>query len=465
MITPDHLPILFWLDLALLIFAGIVAGGTILATLGMGPDRAVNRGFALFATFELAWVFVALNLRLTLLARAWEFEAVLLHQDPSRQLAVTALLQGLAAATIFYFISLYLDIQSQVKRWFVTLAMAAMLVVFFIKPLAPLWTDVHLSPIGLVAKNTQSSALLPWGALLSILGWTTWLLLQNWQHLEDHLLPIGIFILIAGYLLSGFFNFPFPVLSLSVSLSMAFMGYAILRRQILNPLKEQKEELQNQVNERKQAESSLKQALADKSVLLREVHHRVNNNLQVLVSLINLQLRSPERTANETALLEFRNRVYSMAVIHDRMYRESSYSAVQMAAFIRMLIAETQRNSGTLFAVEQDLAKIELPIDIAVPCSLILNEVFQLALQNGDTSLTIRTRLLEGEEQVLIEMKNHDPTVGVPVRAGHADPGFGEHLVEILLSQINGRLESQQEECWLIRIHFPLKQGTNHLKP
>ena len=138
------------------------------------------------------------------------------------------------------------------------------------------------------------------------------------------------------------------------------------------------------ITERKQAEAALQAALADKVILLKEIHHRVKNNLQIVSSLLRLQASRIDSGEAKAVLLEMQHRVHSMALIHELLHRSDNFAAVDLAAYLRNLCSQLLRSaaatSGTI-QLQLDLAPGLLDIDKAISCGLLVNELVTNALK------------------------------------------------------------------------------------
>jgi two-component sensor histidine kinase len=146
---------------------------------------------------------------------------------------------------------------------------------------------------------------------------------------------------------------------------------------ISNNLRES-EVYEQRLNERKATEQAIKSALTEKEVLLAEIHHRVKNNLAIITSLFNLQISTVENDEAKDILLESKNRVKSMALIHDRLYKSENMGDVDFAKYTKELIDEIQYSYPTIsesVIVNTHISNIKLNVNTAIPCGLILNEL------------------------------------------------------------------------------------------
>lgn len=200
------------------------------------------------------------------------------------------------------------------------------------------------------------------------------------------------------------------------------------------------------ITDRKDAEHHLRQSLAEKEVLLKEVHHRVKNNLQVISSILSLQTAHVDGDQRILELLRVsRDRIRSMSFIHESLYQNKDFSSIDMATYIdglsRNLVMSYSLNGKV--SLERDLHRAELVLDQAIPCGLILNELisnaFKHAFPDGRTGV-VRIGLNLHGEQVSISVS--DDGVGLPkgFNTQH-DGNLGLELVHTLVDQLDGKLD------------------------
>jgi len=193
----------------------------------------------------------------------------------------------------------------------------------------------------------------------------------------------------------------------------------------------------------------LRRTLDEKEVLLKEIHHRVKNNLQIVASLLNLQVASIRDEADRELFRTSQSRVYSISLTHELLYQTSDLSSVEMSEYGRRLLAylrdlEAHANAS----IEAVFGNFSLPLDKAMPCGLILNELLMNALKHGapasrEKTFSIRVHLgLEdgepGSQTVHIVVEDRGP--GLPAGGGRKNAnGIGLDLVTNLAAQLDGR--------------------------
>ena len=127
-------------------------------------------------------------------------------------------------------------------------------------------------------------------------------------------------------------------------------------------------------------------SLEEKELLLKEVHHRVKNNLQVISSLLNLQARELGDPEIARLFRESQGRIRSMALIHEQLYRSSDLARIDFAAYVEDLVGHLEQGLGHKAAPVEfhlDVEPLPLPLDLAIPCGMIVNELVSNALEHA----------------------------------------------------------------------------------
>ncbi|MGV8118572.1 MAG: sensor histidine kinase [Candidatus Xenobiia bacterium LiM19] len=199
------------------------------------------------------------------------------------------------------------------------------------------------------------------------------------------------------------------------------------------------------VTEQKHYESQIKASLKEKEILLREVHHRVKNNLQLMASLLHIQADHTKDPGIQKYYEESKNRIKSMALVHEYLYCSDTLSQINLGNHIRTIATYLGRNYRRYdlnFSFELDT--VYLPIDIAVPCGLIVNELVSNAIKHGlhdiaDGTLHIT---LKGSENNQVILTIGDNGCGFPEHLDFKEsPSMGLQLVNDLVEQIDGTVE------------------------
>ena len=222
------------------------------------------------------------------------------------------------------------------------------------------------------------------------------------------------------------------------------------------------------ITERKKAEKALYNSLEEKVSLLKEVHHRVKNNLQIVASLLSLQANRTTNREVVDILEDTRNRVKSMALLHEALYHSENLARINFTTYVNGLCGQLILSFGPAASrVRMDIQvrRISLPLESAVPCGLIVNELVSNALKHGfpaGRTGTIGVKLEKsGEQQLVLSVR--DDGVGL---APGLDPAgmssLGLQLVSILANQLGGRLEVEPS-CGAgaaFRVMFPVPENT-----
>lgn len=214
------------------------------------------------------------------------------------------------------------------------------------------------------------------------------------------------------------------------------------------------------ITERKQAEEQLKSALAEKGVLLKEIHHRVKNNLQLINSLLNLQSRRISNVETNSVLLEVRNRVNSIALIHEKLYQSEDLTNIDFSEYTRMLTQHLlasypDRVAAIHLNIEKEKAFLE--VSKAIPCALIINELITNAMkyafpdgQKGEITVAFK---IEAGKKIFLSIADNGSGLpdGVDI---HNPETLGMQIVNALVNQLQGSLEVKKSNGTKFAISF-----------
>jgi PAS domain S-box-containing protein len=205
----------------------------------------------------------------------------------------------------------------------------------------------------------------------------------------------------------------------------------------------------NDATMRKQAEERISAALAEKVVLLKEVHHRVKNNLQVICSLLDLQSDYIFDEQSRSSFRESQDRIRSMALVHERLYESQDFASIDFAEYIgdlsTRLFSSYQADPGRI-TLKIDVGGISMGIDKAIPCGLIINELVSNALKHafpdnlsGEISICFSV-----DDDDWITLTVVDTGVGIPPALDFKNTGtLGLQLVNMLTHQLNGQISME----------------------
>jgi two-component sensor histidine kinase len=234
-------------------------------------------------------------------------------------------------------------------------------------------------------------------------------------------------------------------------------------QQARDELEKRARELQVELEERRRAEARIQASLEEKEILLKEIHHRVKNNLQVISSLLNLQATSIADERIAEMFRDSQNRINSMGLIHERLYQTGDLARIDLAQYIQDLAknlfysyAGESRNIGLHVRV----GDVVLDVDASIPCGLIINELVSNSLkhafpggQGGDIYIDLHR---EADGQLLLSVR--DNGVGLPPGLDYRSTlSLGLKLVNTLVRQLRGQLEGRGDQGTEFRIRFPAR--------
>ncbi|MCK5147281.1 PAS domain-containing protein [bacterium] len=214
----------------------------------------------------------------------------------------------------------------------------------------------------------------------------------------------------------------------------------------------------------KEAERKIASELKEKNVLLREIHHRVKNNLQVISSLINLQIYQLADPTLKDAFEETQNRIRSMAFIHQELYQAESFAEIPLDRYIDHLVSHLYRAynlNQEIIDITINTNGVKLSMDYAMPLGLILNElisnVFKYAFPEeqylpGKVEINLQQR-----QDDCLELSFKDNGIGIPSDLDiHNNNSFGMYLISLLVEdQLKGRIEVLRKAGTEFKISIP----------
>ncbi len=212
------------------------------------------------------------------------------------------------------------------------------------------------------------------------------------------------------------------------------------------------------ITERKETEDNIKASLEEKKVLLREIHHRVKNNMQIISSLLNLQTKyiSDEKVVD--ILKESQNRVKSMAMVHETLYQSEGFAKIGFSGYIKNLVTYLLQSYTDRDHVDviTDVDDVFLDIDTAIPCGLIINELVTNSLKHAFPNRTngkISIKLMRGDNKFILEVK--DNGIGFPKLLDFRNTeSLGLQLINSLVMQLDGNIQLKINSGTEFRIVF-----------
>jgi PAS domain S-box-containing protein len=218
------------------------------------------------------------------------------------------------------------------------------------------------------------------------------------------------------------------------------------------------------ITDRRRAEQAVRQSLDEKELLLKEIHHRVKNNLQTISSLLYLQSLTTENAEQLAVIREARARVTSMGLIHQKLYQSADIASIPFTDYVRSLIDFLRESYGVdatrvQIAVEVHPPDLTLDIDTGIPCGLLINEMITNSLKYAFPEHfrgTIRIRMVRDSRQQYT-LSVSDDGIGLPA---DFDPEtaktLGMKIISGLVDQLDGELEITRGPGTTLSIHFPV---------
>ena len=215
---------------------------------------------------------------------------------------------------------------------------------------------------------------------------------------------------------------------------------------------------------RKRADDLLKASLAEKEVMLKEIHHRVKNNLQIISSLVSMQVDTLTDERIRKELDDVRDRIRSMALVHEKLYQTDSLAQIDFADYAATMLRVLWNSHGALASkVRLNLMAnpVMLPIETAIPCGLILNELTGNTLKHAfpygsDGEVTVGLEHDAAAKAVCLWVR--DNGIGLsPDLDWRQSSSLGLRLVQLLAGQLRGTVESGTGPGAEFRVTFPLK--------
>lgn len=196
----------------------------------------------------------------------------------------------------------------------------------------------------------------------------------------------------------------------------------------------------------------------EKEILLKEIHHRVKNNMQIIISLLNIQANSTTSEHEMSVFNECKDRIRSMAMIHERLYLENDISKITLEEYTYELVKELSTSYTTNHKVQFDLAiePLQISIDTAIPLGLIMNELITNALKHAFKTQDGTLKIESQHDKKEMTLTIRDSGIGFDFE-NYEGPTFGLELIDILVSQINGTLEYSNKKGSVYTIKFPLE--------
>lgn len=282
-------------------------------------------------------------------------------------------------------------------------------------------------------------------------------LLNHYRMAMEHEIPSQIFSVLYSVNV-------FLALSFCLLLVANFSNFNKKINQILvkanEELEHNQDRLEAEIVERRNTEQKLQTSLNDKEILLSETHHRVKNNLAVVSGMLDLQVLMSDEEKIKSVLSDSRNRIKSMSLIHEALYKFDNVSQIEFGRYIHTLVEEIRQTyiSGLLHInMVYDLDQVYLALDKAIPCGLLVNEVLTNSFKHafrGRTEGEIKIRLKLDGSSCLLEIKDNGN--GVDPDQLPSSQSIGMTLIGAFVKQLHGKYEMSSDHGACTKLIFDI---------
>ncbi len=196
------------------------------------------------------------------------------------------------------------------------------------------------------------------------------------------------------------------------------------------------------ISDAKANEKKVQKSVLEKNVLLKEIHHRVKNNLQIISSLLSLESRSAANETLSTILEECKNRIDSIAMVHKLLYEEEDYSRINLKSFVDML-RNVYLSKNSAIDIDNQCENLSMSIDYAVPCALIINELISNSFKHAFVNRSEGKIVVQfSKKDAHYQLNVSDNGVGLPETLNSGNPTtLGLTLINALAEQINATVQ------------------------
>lgn len=198
-----------------------------------------------------------------------------------------------------------------------------------------------------------------------------------------------------------------------------------------------------ETNERMKVKSQLEASLNEQKVLLQEVHHRVKNNLTIISSLLNMQANKSKDDYHKKLFYESRDRLNSIATVHQLLYQSKSYSSVNFKEYLEEVLSSLQKSfsaENKKITIKKGINNVELDVSTCIPLALIVNELVTNSYKhafNEKKEGTIEVSLIENNKKVFLRIKDSGPGYDFNIAS---ESSIGLDIIHGLIEQINATL-------------------------
>jgi two-component sensor histidine kinase/CheY-like chemotaxis protein len=235
------------------------------------------------------------------------------------------------------------------------------------------------------------------------------------------------------------------------------------REQLEEMVEQRTIELQKRITESNLMEMQIKASLKEKEELLKEVHHRVKNNMQVIASMLNLQSRYVDDERAIDAFRQSQHRIRTMALVHEKLYLTNNLGRINFAEYIRGLthyLLSAHGEAASAITLKTDIEDILLGIDTALPCGMILNELITNSIKHafpGGRAGEIFIELHLDNDNLILTAGDNGTKIEEDLSLRNME-SMGGQLVDAFVEQLGGSLELNSKDGTEYRITFPMRK-------
>jgi len=279
------------------------------------------------------------------------------------------------------------------------------------------------------------------------------------------LFGVVVFCIVIAFLLSGHVNFEAVTTDeqnrhlLIYNIYNASVLTIILMAFIIRLINQQHIDFSSLVAQISRDKLTIQHSLQEKEVLLAEVQHRVKNNLSVIIGLFNLQLDKAENESFKNLLNEAKNRVMSIAMVHQKIYKKDDLSKINLSNYISDLIQEIIKSHSLQDSINvyEDLQSIDVDVTTAVPVGLIVNEVITNSIKHGfhhaNKPSVLKVSLLLLFDKLVLKIQ--DNGLGFPDNYDAYNRNIGITIINSLSDQLDGLVTYRNEEGAVVELSIP----------
>ena len=240
---------------------------------------------------------------------------------------------------------------------------------------------------------------------------------------------------------------------------LAFCVTLILVYLVVKLINRQNSEALNLLHKEQDGQKIISQSLKEKEVLLAEIQHRVKNNLAIITGLLNLQTEKAPCEVSKQLMIDSRNRVMSMAMVHNRLYKKDNLSNIDLKLYLSELVKELALSfpaKTPAIEISEDMVEVVVDITTAVPIGLIINEAITNSLKHAfdDTiahpNIRIKMEVIFDKVQIILS----DNGLGFPANKKHNENSLGLSLIESLADQIDADVSFSNDSGAFIKLLF-----------